>query len=341
MLGLAAIRDFVGHLRAQDGLEHTIGFGISQSAMLLRAFLHHGFNEGLDGKRVFDGVFAHTAGGRRIVYPRFAQPTRTAAPLRAVGYGTEGHPLEQVAEAFAPKIIYSNSSYEYWGATASLVHTTADGGKDLPLPGHMRLYMLSGGQHGPSGFPPSRGRALHLQNPNDYRWVVRALLDRMREWIVDGKQPPASRYPRIAGGTLVPVARLHKVPGILFPKDALQLHGKPGKALVPQVDADGNDAAGVRTPDVAVPLAAYTGWNLRAAQIGQAGELSGNSGSFLPFPQQKIRLRYTGAEGYLARWEEHARALARDGLLLQEDIPAMRKAAQVRWEWIQGQWSDH
>jgi sugar lactone lactonase YvrE len=201
MLGLSAIRDFIGHLRDTNAIRHTIGFGISQSAMLLRAFLHHGFNEGLDGKRVFDGVLAHTAGGRRIVYPRFAQPSRTAAPLRAVGYGTEGHALEQTAAPYAPKVIYSNSSYEYWGATASLLHTTPDGSRDLPIPENVRIYMLAGGQHGPSGFPPPRGRAQHLQNPNDYRPVVRALLERLREWIADGKQPPPSRYPRLDDGT--------------------------------------------------------------------------------------------------------------------------------------------
>lgn len=334
MIGLAAIRDFVTHLREENGIAHTIGFGVSQSAMLLRAFLQHGFNEGLDGKRVFDGILAHTAGGRRIVYPRFAQPSRTAAPLRASGYGTEGHPLELVAAPFAPKILYSNSAYEYWGATASLLHTTPDGQQDLTIPENTRIYMLSGGQHGPSGFPPSRGRAVHLQNPNDYRPVVRALLERLREWLVDGKQPPPSRYPRIADGTLASPAKLNRASGVDFPSAALQPIGKPGIALVPQVDGTGNDLAGIRTPDLAVPLAVYTGWNLRSPQIGQGGALIGNSGSFFPFSREQVDKRYVSLSGYLGRWEQEAESLLKEGLLLADDIPAMRESAQAKWDWV-------
>jgi hypothetical protein len=284
---------------------------------------------------VLDGILAHTAGGRRIVYPRFAHPSRTAAPLRAVGYGTEGHVLEQVAAPFAPKIIYSNSSYEYWGATASLLHTTADGERDVPLPEGTRIYMLSGGQHGPAAFPPTHGRAVHLQNPNDYRPIVRALLERLREWVENGKQPAPSRYPRLGDGTLVATAQLKRVEGIVLPQEALQPFGKPGTALVPQVDEEGNDLGGVRTPDVAVPLAVYSGWNLRSAQIGQPGALIGNSGSFLPFSQEKAAKRYVSVEGYLRQWDREAQALAADGLLLPEDIPSMRQSARAKWEWIQ------
>jgi len=339
MIGLAAIRDFIAHLRDTERLQYTIGFGVSQSGMLLRAFLHHGFNESLNGKKVFDGVYAHTAGGRRSVFPRFAQASRTAAPLRAVGYGTEGHSLEQLAMSFAPKIIHSNSSYEYWGATASLLHTTQDGLRDMPVPEYMRIYMLAGGQHGPAGFPPGRGRAEHLQNPNDYRPIVRALLQRLQEWIANGKQPPASRIPRIAEGTLVAPAKLNRASGIAFPRHALQPYDGSAIALVPQVDSDGNDLGGVRTPDVAAPLAAYTGWNLRTAQIGHGGELMGNSGSFLPFPQEQVQRRYPTLEQYLGVWDEKAQALVLHGLLLRDEMPRLRQNAQVRWEWIQKQLS--
>ncbi|MBL8179096.1 MAG: hypothetical protein JNK48_30755 [Bryobacterales bacterium] len=334
MLGLAAIREFVAHLRQSDQLRFAIGFGVSQSAMLLRAFLHHGFNEGLNAGKIFDGVFAHTAGGRRAVYPTFAQPSRTAAPLRAVGYGTEGHPLERVAAPLAPKVIYSNSSYEYWGATASLLHTTRDGKHDAPVPENVRIYMLAGGQHGPSGFPPSRGRAAQLQNPNDYRPIVRALLDRLREWITEGKLPPDSVYPRIGAGTLVAPAQLNLASGIQFPAHALQPFDGSAVALVPQVDSDGNDLGGVRTPDLAVPLAAYTGWNLRTARIGHEGELIGNSGSFLPFSREQLLRRYPTLQAYFDAWEGYARKLADQGLLLPEEIPQLRIAAQTKWEWI-------
>ena len=38
--------------------------------------------------------------------------------------------------------------------------------------------------------------------------------------------------------------------------------------LVPQVDADGNEVAGIRVPELAVPLATTTGWNFRAERVG-------------------------------------------------------------------------
>jgi hypothetical protein len=176
---------------------------------------------------------------------------------------------------------------------------------------------------------------VNLQNPNDYRPVVRALLERLREWVENGKPPAPSRYPRIADGTLVGTSTLKRVEGIAFPQSALQPVGKPGIALVPQVDEEGNDLGGVRTPDVAVPLAVYTGWNLRSAPIGQAGALLGNSGSFFPFSQEKAAQRYASPERYLGQWDREAQALAADGLLLSEDIPSMRQSAQAKWEWIQ------
>ena len=43
-----------------------------------------------------------------------------------------------------------------------------------------------------------------------------------------------------------------------------RLVGTPYPIFVPKVDADGNDIAGVRLPEVAVPVATYTGTALRA-----------------------------------------------------------------------------
>jgi hypothetical protein len=229
-------------------------------------------------------------------------------------------------------IIYANSSYEYWGATASMLH--AAGGRDLPVPGHARIYMMAGGQHGPAAFPPPRGGGVNLPNPNDYRWVVRALLDRLRDWVVDGVPPPPSNYPRLAGGALVPATGLRHVEGISFPDHSWQPYGKQRLALVPQVDSEGNDVAGVRTPDVAVPLAAYTGWNPRSPNIGQSGELIGNSGSFLPFSTAKIEQRHGTIEAYLRKWDAAAQGLVEQGFLMEADLPAMRQAAAAKWDWV-------
>ena len=36
----------------------------------------------------------------------------------------------QVTEKVVPKIFFSNTSYEYWGRVAALIHVSADGKKD-------------------------------------------------------------------------------------------------------------------------------------------------------------------------------------------------------------------
>ena len=53
------------------------------------------------------------------------------------------------------------------------------------------------------------------------------------------------------------------------------------------VDRDGNELSGIRLPNVAVPLATYTGWNFRNPSIGQPGELLPLTGSYIPFPVTK------------------------------------------------------
>ncbi|MBI3207786.1 MAG: hypothetical protein HYZ37_02655 [Candidatus Solibacter usitatus] len=365
MLGLAGIRDFLSHLRTTEQARFVLGFGSSQSAMLLRALLYHGFNEDESGKRVFDGILANIAGGRRSFLGRFAQPSRTAAPLRGMFYRTDEFPfadqpqkdpvtgvtdgvLAHLAPAMIPKIFYTNSAYEYWGSSGSLIHTAVDGKSDAALPPSTRTYMFAGGQHGPSAFPPNRGNSQNMTSPNDYRWSLRALLLALTAWVAEGKTPPASRYPKIADGTLVPVAKLRKVHGIPQPdhqhpsfriigaSEPPQI-GEVYGALVPQVDADGNDIAGVRMPEVAVPLATYTGWNLRAAAIGQPSELAGGAGSFLPFSPAKILERYGSEEKYFERWDAAARKLVEGGYLLDGDVNELRKAAKLRWLWALNQ----
>ena len=58
-----------------------------------------------------------------------------------------------------PKIFYTNTSYEYWGRAASLIHTTADWQADAPLAPNTRIYFLAGLQHFTVPFPPRQSRA--------------------------------------------------------------------------------------------------------------------------------------------------------------------------------------
>jgi hypothetical protein len=59
---------------------------------------------------------------------------------------------------------------------------------------------------------------------------------------------------------------------------------KPYPHFVPAVDRDGNEVTGIRLPDLTVPLATYTGWNLRHPQMGAPDRLMSLMGSTLPFP---------------------------------------------------------
>ena len=113
--------------------------------------------------------------------------------------------------------------------------------------------------------------------------------------------------------------------------------------LVPQVDADGNETGGLMMPEVAVPLATYTGWNLFGAGAGPSGVLSSRQGSWIPFPRtpddkartgdprRSIAERYASRANYLGRVTEAALALVDDRYLLAEDLaPNLAQAGRHR-----------
>ena len=110
--------------------------------------------------------------------------------------------------------------------------------------------------------------------------------------------------------------------------------------MVPQVDADGNDIAGVRMPDLAVPLATYTGWNLFNPASGPTAVLSSMQGSYIPLartradrerardPRPSIEERYHDKDQYLGRVSKAALELIEQRFLLGEDLvadPAQRR----------------
>src|SRR5262245_57322900 len=334
-LGPAAIRDVVSMLKHSPAstlaplsvppgsIDRAIAFGISQSGRFLRTYLYYGFNRDEANRKVFDGVIAHVAGaGRGSFNHRFAQPSRDGHPYLNFFYPTDIFPFIDLPERdpetgvtdgllthatppeLLPKVFYTNSEYEYWGRAASLVHTTIDGTADAPLPDTTRIYLLSAGQHGPAGFPPTQTIGQQKNNPLDYRWAMKALLIAMDRWTANDTAPPPSRYPRVADGTLVTADRLRfpKVPGVVtspavhrayradygpkFVSDGIVTKEPPtiGTAfpiLVPQVDADGNGIAGIRMPELSVPLATYTGWNLFNARSGPTDALSSMQGSYI------------------------------------------------------------
>jgi hypothetical protein len=381
-LGYVAIRDTTAWLKHQpDALapvRFAYGYGSSQSGRFLRGFLYEGFNTDERDRQVFDGVMAHIAGASRLsLNERWAKPTglgaysATAFPfadasLRDPVSGAQDGILDNIRmRGHAPKVFYTNTSVEYWGTgrVAALVHTSADGATDLPLPPNVRVYFIAGTQHSPGRFPAEASNGQQLDNPVDYWWTMRALLLAMHRWVKIGADPPPSLYPRLQDHTLVPAASVAfpSLPGVASPRTLTAgvrianpfLKGGAGVGaapplLVPDVDDDGNERSGIRLPDVAVPLATYTGWNFRKTEIGATNELVSLLGSSIPFPatraardkakdpRRSIEERYRSQDEYLAQVEKAADALVKAGYLLVDDEPRILQRATDQWDAILG-----
>jgi hypothetical protein len=370
--GLAAVRDFVAYCkhdpRAIAPAERAYGFGISQSGRFLRHFLYQGFNADEEGRQVFDAMDIHVAGaGRGNFNHRFAQPSRDAQPLAPAMYPVDIYPFADLptpdpltrvsaglldraaAEHVVPKIFYTNTSYEYWSRGESLCHTTADGTRDLDIPDTSRIYLLSGIAHAPGPFPPVTRDTRNLANPSSYWPTMHALLEDLDAWVRKGVAPPASRYPRISDGTLVRPADLAAkqiafpdvyepfklAPGMQWPKGILteppSLFGTY-PTLVPQVRDDGNEIAGVHLPRTTVPLAAYTGWNFRAANIGFPNSRSSFLGSYLPFDSTP----YRDKNEYLGRYAAAALKLIDERFLTSADLESLLRRGAEEWDAARG-----
>ena len=365
-LGMAAFRDVATWVkRSPDALARapkTIAFGSSQSGRFLRTFLYDGFNSDEKGRQVFDGVMAHIAGGARLsVNLRGAEPTALSmyeiatfpftptAQRDPISGISEGLLDNERARGTQPKIFFSNTSVEYWGGgrSAALIHTSADGKSDVPLPDNVRAFFLTGAQHGPARFPTKVNQGQQPDNPLEYAYTLRALLVAMTKWVKDDVAPPASRIPRLADGTLVPVTQVNfpEIAGVQTPKTipAGKQAGKSLPLLVPQVGEDGNELAGVRTAESIVAMATYTGWNFRNASIGGTNNLVNLLGSAIPLahtkadreahhdPRKSVEERYASRDAYLASARQVEESLVKDRLLLADDLPQVMKRMEEQW----------
>jgi hypothetical protein len=402
-LGLAATRDLVSFLRYDDtpsnplrlagdrpAIERTFGFGVSQSGRFLRHFLYQGFNADEKGRRVFDGVMPHVAGGGLGFFNhRFAQPTRHNAQHEEHLYPTDIFPFTygDSLDLFSkredgilrrtlkddlktlPKIMHTQSAAEYWHRSGSLVHTDPFGAKDVDIPANVRIYAFGGTQHGPAADPPGRGAGQNLLNPGDYRPQLRALLDALDGWVKADTLPPPSVYPRVSQGTLVGWRQAETgfpaLPGMRYPEvfqepSALDLGPEfvtkgiiarePPRRLgkyvvkVPRNGPDGNDLGTLLPAEVAVPVATFTGWNLRRRDVGAEDQLVSLAGSYLAFPRTKAAAKASGdprpsLEERYGSFAAYKRALAqqcdemiRKRYLLAEDAERILAAADKRKE---------
>jgi hypothetical protein len=251
-LGMAAIRDAVSFFRHEGNnagdkpnplagaLDYAYLFGISQSGRLVNHFIYDGFNADAEDRIVFEGAIAHVAGsGRGLFNQRFGLATLYATQHRDNLAGSEAFPMATVHQrdpmtgeegdilararksGHVPKLFFVQSSTEYWSRGASLLHTDVEGMRDVEPDPNVRIYLTAGSQHLGTG-PHTRGIGQQPRNILDDRTpVLRALLVAMDRWAGEGVDPPESRYPRIADGTLVPVQEFGKafpkIPGVNTP----------------------------------------------------------------------------------------------------------------------------
>ena len=371
--GFAAVRDAAAAFRYRTDLpiqgKRTYVFGASQDGRFLRQFLYEGFNADERGRRVFDAVWPHIAGSARGTFnDRFGMPIAGSVMLTPTRFpfttdeqtfdGERGSLLQRYTADQQPKIVFTNTPVEYWGGgrAAALIHTSADGKRDLLIPENVRVYLLSGTQHGEAAFPPRRTRGQQIDNPVPQREVMRALMRGLHLWVSQGTAPPASRYPKLTDGTLTPSAtvKFPALPGVASPRTI----AAPGQVrngtihmlphLVPQVDADGNDLAGIRVPDVSVPVATNTGWNFRGESVGGTSEIYNLLGSYIPFaatkaerearkdPRLSIAERYRDRDDYLAKLRAAADDLVKGRYLLPDDIENVVARGQAQWDLLMG-----
>ena len=261
------------------------------------------------------------------------------------------------------------SSNEYWVKAGSLMSTDPTGTFDLPDHPDARLYLLSSKQHGGAGNPASKGLCQQFLNPLDSAPVQRALWEDLDQWSTKGVAPPRSRVPLLRDGTLVRPPRAGDklyvgIPGVTYtglkttryrfnygpnfyktdiptinppvitpPYEDNPANGPIYPSYVPKVDSDGNDIAGIRLPELMVPLATYTGWGLRSGVWANDGCEA--SGQYIPFeatkaeriaagdPRPSVEERYHSFDVYRDAVTDAIEDLVENRFMLCQDTQAV------------------
>ncbi len=376
-VGFAAVRDLAASVKyGTDPIvkgKYVYTFGGSQVGRWQRHFIYEGFTIDEQGRKAVDALFIQTGGtGLGSFNERWAQAdelgsyNQTKFPIR---YEMMVDPVTgkrdglgaRIPAGMEPKIMEVDTESEYYdrGRVDSLRHVSMDGGTDLPDPPNVRIFLLSGARHGSGAWPPTQIESQQLpDDPLEYRFAQRALLEDLDAWVKKGVEPPPSLHPLVSDHTAVPLAELRfpNVPGVQWPTHVPggfrnDLGAEPTSVLpflLPQVDKDGNITSGLRLPEQSVPLGTYGGWAFRSESYGQMDNLVSMAGSYIPFaktkedrekagdPRLSLAERYQSRADYMKRIEDAANKMAEQRYVLQEDVPTIVKAAGDHWDWTMG-----
>ena len=352
-------------------IQAALAFGVSQTGRVLKDFIYQGFNADVSGRMVFDGALPLLSGSRRTFTNfEFAQPGRFARQHEDHLYGgdqfpfsyattkdpatgkTDGLLLECQKSRTCPRILHLDSDTEFWQGRVSLVVTDTSG-RPLALPENVRAYIMSGLAHNPAPNWSTRGNCQQLQNALNYAPYARALLVALDRWVSEAAAPPPSMFPNLKSQTLLPLAKVQAsypaIPGAPFSPVVNQVQVVDQKTMPPEasgpayplffpaVDADGSPRGGIDLPELAVPIATYSGRNIRA-EGSSPGELCSLSGSFIPFaatkqeriasgdPRLSLEERYKSPQDYLEKRKRAVDALVQQGFVLPEDADSLARS---------------
>ena len=293
---------------------------------------------------------------------------------------TDGILTLALQRGFVPKVINTYTSSEYWAGGGAMMHIDLSGLRDLEIPDEIRNFHFGGCQHSlgetrlQDRNPENGTHGQHPFNCVDYRPLLRGALISLDRWVSSGQVPPASRYPRLDNGTAVTPDKVteifSKIPGATTPNPVRRFYrmnfgpesgisanvppqrGSNYPILVSAVDQDGNELAGIQMPLISVPLASYTGWSLRHANIGGTGQTlaSGGAtggtllGSTITFPATReereatgdprlsIEERYASKDSYLDQINQVAHQLIDQNYMLSEDLDRVIDQASEHYD---------
>jgi hypothetical protein len=385
-LGLATTRDFISHLKHAGGdtlggqnpttkINHVICQGIGQGARYLRDFLYQGFNVDVNGKKVCDGMNIHGAGVEKTYLNyRFSQPYRisTQHSERFIPdvnfprqYSVRVNPFLKFPDgilkkpAFDPKIFHTDTSTDFWQSRASLVSASEGATMDFSESSRVRRFLISSSEsynrfNGIAHNGYGGRQCFYDTNNLHIGSLMRALINNLELWVVNGEEPLDSIYPKISEETLVELTSL-RLPSIIEQNFRGALNGSGDmefgprvkfnrgmvdllipeviarhKVLVPAVDQLGHDIAGIRHPHIEVPMGTYLGWNIRTTEFGGGG-LCDEHGSFIPLSMSdedadlendsrpSLLSLYPDYMSYVNKLRDATDSLVSKNLLLQED----------------------